>query len=337
MTTPTKSEILAKASEMWKKYQDQCGASELSLTTPEEHELKEDGFFSAAVSELMSSPFKKYEEFGEPEKSNKESENFDRKTIDQSIVEGVPFNIPTAMDSGFYISGTSQSGKTNLAKHLVQKLINAGITCYVMDTSQAWSHDTPVKNVVAIDVDTDSYSITSNTILDISTLNTRQKVAFVNLFCRTIYEQHVQGYRAREFIVFEEAQTYLPQSSMRLAIRHSSPCESVLDVVTVGANYGLRFGLITQFPALVDKPPVKITQQRYFGWTWEKNDVAYIKGFLDKTWIEKLQGLQKGQFIYQKRDMTELIQVPLFETKSEPIAQFNYACQFEPISSYRKA
>ena len=66
-------------------------------------------------------------------------------------------------------------------------------------------------------------------------------------------------------------------------MRRSSPCESVLDVVTVGANYQLRFGLITQFPAMVDKTPVKIAQQRFLGWTWEKNDVDYLKAFVVKS------------------------------------------------------
>jgi hypothetical protein len=75
--------------------------------------------------------------------------------------------------------------------------------------------------------------------------------------------------------------------------------------------------LITQFPALVDKPPVKITQQRYFGWTWEKNDVAYVKAFLGKDWIAKLQSLQKGEFIYQCRDKTELIRTQEYKHPQE--------------------
>jgi DNA helicase HerA-like ATPase len=182
-------------------------------------------------------------------------------------VEKVPFDIGLAVDSGFYVSGTSQSGKSNLAKILVEKLINRGIACYVLDSSKAWTHDTPISNVLLVNTREKRYAWQSNTTFDISALSARQKVLFVNQFCHDLYAQHVDGYAAKEFIIFEEAQTYLPQGCTRLAIRRSSPCENVLDVVTVGANYGLGFGLITQFPALVDKPPVKITQQRYFGWT----------------------------------------------------------------------
>ena len=225
----------------------------------------------------------------------------------------VPFNIALAIDSGFYVSGTSQSGKTNLAKLLVQQLFDKGIACYVLDASKAWTHDTPIDDVVKIESDKRDYAWEGSTVFDIASLSARHKVLFVNKLCHDVYEAHVNGYARKEFLIFEEAQLYIPSGSMRLAVRRSSPCESVLDVVTVGANYGLRFGLITQFPALVDKPPVKITQQRYFGWTWERNDVSYIKAFVGKEWAAKLQSLQKGEFIYQCRDATTLIKTPLYK------------------------
>ena len=230
-----------------------------------------------------------------------------------TTVSTVPFDVKLAVDSGFYVSGTSQSGKTNLAKLIVQRLIDNGIACYVMDASKAWTHDTPINNVVNVSEREKEYSWNDSLVFDISSLSSRHKVLFVNQFCHDIYKMHVEGYAMKEFIIFEEAQLYIPSGSLRLAIRRSSLCESVLDVVTVGANYGLRFGLITQFPALVDKPPVKITQQRYFGWTWERNDVAYIKAFIGKEWAAKLQSLQKGEFIYQCRDKTELIKTAVYQ------------------------
>ena len=237
----------------------------------------------------------------------------------------VPFDIALAVDSGFYVSGTSQSGKTNLAKHLVQQLINNGYACYVMDASKAWTHDTPIKTLIAVDTDRHEYVWMNSTVFDISALSSRHKVLFVNQFCHDIYRMHVDGYARKEFIIFEEAQLYIPAGCMRLAVRRSSPCESVLDVVTVGANYGLRFGIITQFPALVDKPPIKITQQRYFGWTWERNDVQYLKGFLSKEWIAKLQSLQRGEFVYQCKAETELIRTERYGTAKTENAWAQYA------------
>jgi hypothetical protein len=326
---PNKQEIIARAREMFFENEIKHGVS--NPTNPEECELIESGYYSSALSEIMTNVETKNAKW---ENFNDRVENFEKA---ENISTELFFNVSTAMDSGFYVSGTSQSGKTNLAKHLVQQLINNGITCYVLDTSQAWTHDTPVPNVIPINSEDESYSFTGNTVFDISSLNTREKVAFVNMLCRTIYQEHVNGYRTKEFLVFEDAQCYLPSGCMRLAVRRSSPCESVLDVVTVGANYGLRFGLITQFPALVDKPPVKITQQRYFGWTWEKNDLLYVRAFIGKEWAAKLIELKRGQFIYQNKEKTSLIQVPKFEEKTVMTeTQFNFEWQLQGLSLDRK-
>lgn len=330
MTTPNRETIVQRAKELWHEDRAKHGDPSFDVE-PEIDELRENGFLNVAQSELMRSgtntdEWKNYcgtiQKLERPKEDH--TENF--------IKTGVPFDVTLALDSGFYVSGTSQSGKTNLAKHLVQKLMQHGIVVHVLDSSRAWTRNSPITNIVEVDTDTDEYTVGNSTIFDISALNTRQKVWFVNGFCGNVYRHHVDGYKVREFVIFEEAQLYLPQGSMRLAIRRSSPCESVLDVVTVGANYGLRFGLITQFPALVDKAPVKICQQRYFGWTWEKNDVQYLKGFIPKEWIEKLNALQKGRFIYQNRDKIDLIQTSIFgEHTNHEEQEFNFAWQFEPL------
>jgi hypothetical protein len=94
--------------------------------------------------------------------------------------------------------------------------------------------------------------------------------------------------------------------------------------VTVGANFNLRFGAITQFPAMLDKALVKITQQRYFGFTTENNDLNYVKGFVGKEHTDRLNkdgtpnqnsvfNLQKGQFLYQLRNRIEKIQSCKYE------------------------
>ena len=321
MITPNKEAILQKACELWHESRAREGDPSFDIE-PEENELRESGFLAVATSELMRS-----NDTVNPEWRNY-AEKFEKKNEERSenFTLGVPFDVSLAVDSGFYVSGTSQSGKTNLAKLLVQQLLDSRIACYVLDASKAWTHDSPIRNVLLVSERERRYAWNDSTVFDISSLSARKKVLFVNQLCHDIYEMHVEGYARKEFIIFEEAQTYLPQGCLRLAIRRSSPCESVLDVVTVGANYGLRFGLITQFPALVDKPPVKICQQRYFGWTWEKNDIAYVKAFLGKDWIAKLQGLQKGEFIYQCRDVTQMIKTPEYKQSKIALAQsFGYS------------
>lgn len=147
---------------------------------------------------------------------------------------------------------------------------------------------------------------------------------FVNETCKHVYRAHVDGYPKKEFIVFEECQSYLPNGSFRLSIRRNPIFEHVLDIVTVGANYGVRFGLITQFASMVDKAPVKIAMQRYFGWTLEKNDTQYIKSFIGKENLKELANLQKGSFVYQNRGMVQMIQVEKFGQKTETPHQFEY-------------
>lgn len=101
-----------------------------------------------------------------------------------------------------------------------------------------------------------------------------------------------------------------------MSVRKNPIYDGVLDLVTVGANYGLRFGLITQFPALVDKAPVKIASQRYFGLTWEKNDIGYIQFFIGKEQGTRLKTLATGEFIYQPRGTTEKVKCSKFLSTS---------------------
>lgn len=327
MATPSKSEIEERARELYHEEHARQGDPSFAIE-PEPEELKEGGYLNAAASELMRSENSQWSIYGESLQKPKQPQEPERKLCESA--RDVPFDVALAVDSGFYISGTSQSGKSNLAKCIVQKLIEKGIRVFVVDPSRAWTHDSPISNVLPVDTRISRYAWHGSTVFDISTLNARQKVLFANQLCKDRYEMHVNGLEQKEFIIFEEAQTYIPSGSMRLAVRRSSPCESILDVVTVGANYGLRFGLITQFPALVDKPPVKITQQRYFGWTWERNDISYVKAFLGKEWIAKLCALQKGEFIYQCRERTELIRTARYGQFAK-VEGFNY--QYGAISA----
>jgi hypothetical protein len=327
--TPDKKQILEKALEMWHEQHAREGDPSFA-STPEYSELAESGFVSSAVSELMRSSdtiSPEWKSYAEKFEKEPKSENFEKKLE----ATEVPFDVGLACDSGFFISGTSQSGKTNLGKCIVQKLICHGITCYVLDPSRAWTHDTPTRKIVEVKTDRREYQWEGNTTFDISTLSARQKLLFVDTFCHDLYASHVAGCTAKEFVIFEECQLYVPQGSMRLAVRRPSPCENVLSLITTGANFNLRFGVVAQFSALVDKAAVKICGQKYIGSTWEPNDVSYLKGFLGKDWAAKLKTLNKGEFVYCCKGMTQLIKTPIFEPSIAPKAQFNFACQYTPI------
>jgi len=213
----------------------------------------------------------------------------------------IPFNFKEAMASGVTITGTRGCTKTTLAKHIAQFIKNAGISVYVIDVSKAWNTNTPMQQIIEITDITQDWEIkrTSATI-DISRLGFLERFAFTNSFVKKIYTQHVSGeYRWPEFVFFEECHTYLPSGCFRSPRKYAD----MIDFVTVGRNFDLSYGLITQFPAMTDTNPLKATQQRYFGWTTEENDVAKVRSYfprkLRNDYEEKLRSLGKGNFLYQ--------------------------------------
>ena len=65
---------------------------------------------------------------------------------------------------------------------------------------------------------------------------------------------------------------------------------------------------------------------RAVGATWEPNDISYLRGFLGKEWAAKLQSLQKGEFIYECRDKTELIKTEVFGEHAKLKCAFAAKC-----------
>lgn len=198
----------------------------------------------------------------------------------------------------------------------------AGVQVYVLDTSQAWLENTPILQTVKVSRNIRHYNWRGSTVFDMSSLSIRDRISFAQMLCSTIYIKHVNGYKTPEFIVFEEAQTYLPNGCLRSPQKYGA----VLDVISQGRNYNIRFGLLTQFPSNVDKYPVKMTEQRYFGWTWERNDVNYIKALVGKRWAETLKSLDVGEFIYQRKNRLERISVPEYGQQQKQVG--NVYCSY---------
>jgi hypothetical protein len=292
--TPTREAILEKALEIYVQDCYRNGTPELAIITPEISELKESGTWSQAISELMM------------DKAKHETEqwsNYDRETqkldeTENNVKTEIPFSVSDALASGFYICGTRQlSGKTNLAKILVSKLIGYGVNVYVIDPSLAWLSNSPIRNVIQIPKGCGYFTMEmKSTVFDVSRLGYAERFAFVRNFCKIITDGHLNGYSAPEMVVFEECHTYLPNGCMK-----SRKYSDIVDFCTVGGNYLLSFAAITQFSASVDKAIVKLAQQRFFGLTTELNDKNYVRSFIGKRWMDDLIRLQRGQFLYQNR------------------------------------
>jgi DNA helicase HerA-like ATPase len=221
------------------------------------------------------------------------------------------FDIQKALASGYFISGTSGSGKTNLAKLIANILMQAGIRVYVFDPSQAWkTSDIPYRILITPRTTNLKFSKKASVVFDISLLRVKEQRRFVEDFCREFFIHQVntpEPDRIPTFLVFEEAQLYLQQSVMI-----SKAGMEIMRIITTGRNYKIRYGLITQFAANVDKLPVKMTQQRYFGYSDELNDKKYLHSFLKGT-EEYLDQLKVGEFFYNFQGQITKIQTPEFK------------------------
>jgi hypothetical protein len=303
--TATKEQIQKKATELY--MQQQYRSMDLE-NTPEPNEILESGILDKvtlrAKPEMSKHDWDKlYSDYQQTEKHAENLDKFQCKTE-------IPLDIAECLDTGAFVCGTSQSGKTTLAKHLAKRLMEHGVAITVLDVSRAWAQETPISNVVRVPHNGMSLNIqpAQSTVYDLSELSFEERFRFVNAFTATLYQWHKSfGYKRAPFgfIFYEEAQTYLPNGCFRSYKKYAP----LIDLVTVGANFNLRFGLITQFPAMVDKAPVKIAQQRYFGWTTEKNDIDYVQKFIGKDWVSEIKSLQKGQFLYQLRSNIHKFQV----------------------------
>jgi hypothetical protein len=313
LATPTRAEIVQRARQLYAQECCKSGTPELVDISPTVNELRESGTWSQAISELMmEKPKHEFERF---EGYIKKAENFGKK----QVVTELPFAIKGAMDTGFFIAGARQSGKTTLAKHLAQKLIQRGICVYVLDVSRAWANNTPITNIMTIPYSKEDIHIQlwKSRVFDLSNLGYAARHTYVNEFTQAVYDAHKAfGYKKApfEFIFYEEAQTYVPNGSFRSITKYAP----LVDLITVGANFNLSFALITQFPALVDKTPVKAAQQRYFGWSTEKNEVDYIRKFVGKEYVkpenpDSIINLRKGEFLYQLRNKIEKCKVEPFK------------------------
>jgi hypothetical protein len=230
----------------------------------------------------------------------------------------IPFNLKECLESGIAVTGCPGSGKTTLLKQLAEHLMNNGVTVYVVDVSKAWNTNTPFHNFIEITKMEDIQFEAKSTVFDISKLSFRQKQRWVNNFVGTLYNGHMNGYTAKEFIIFEECHVCIPSGAMRSPQKY----ENVINLVTVGRNFSLRFALATQFPAMCDANLFKSPQQRYFGWTTEFNDVSRIRSYFPrkrKNELEEvLRSLGKLCFMYQYGNTIDKFKIDYYQAE-EPI------------------
>jgi len=294
MTTPKKSEILAKAIELWRADQFKSGSMQLAQLNPEIEELREGGYLSSAQSELMMSLARKHAEFKE---YADHTENFN----------DFQFDVKESMQTTTFISGSRGVGKSDVAMYVVDRLTNEDIICIVFDSSMDWLKRSSIQKYTTVKPYAELPIPCENMIFDLSLLTPSEQQVIVERFSKKLFESQIQNMANKYYLVFEESQLYFPLNSIR-AKRY----QYTTRVLTVGRNVGISICAISQFPSLIDCELRKNAQQIYIGCSSEPNTLAYWKGVLGKN-ADQLKDLQNGEFLYYCRNKLSKIQIEPYE------------------------
>jgi len=225
------------------------------------------------------------------------------------------FDTKEAMKSGTFVCGMTGSGKSDLAMRFAEEMMKEGVLVYVFDPAQAWQKQSNVPNVSTIRSTNSTWLPSESTIFDISMMTILDQQEFIENFCRMLFMNRALSEEdPPTWLVFEEAQLYLPQGALR-----AKGFQELVRVVSVGRNYNIKFCLVTPFASQVDKYIVKLCGQRYFGYTCEPNDIKYLKGYLEER-VEELKKMKAGQFFYECRGDKEHIYSEEYQAELKPKA-----------------
>lgn len=232
-------------------------------------------------------------------------------------MENILFDPEEALRSGTFISGMPGSGKTNLAKNLVAELLKKGIKIFVFDPSEAWTLSGPIKRVKEITrpIPVEIEIPKSSCVFDIKTLYVVEQQIIVQNFCQKLFSETISSdekKRVSTLIVFEEAQTYLPEGRLK-----GKAYDEITRILNIGRNFRLRIMILTQFAANVDKKAVKPCRQKYIGYTDEPNDIDYLKGWV-RGRTNELEELEVGEFFYRCKKTLQKVTIPLFQDNIKP-------------------
>ena len=311
---PKKEAIYEKALEMWRNDQYKQGCGQLADLTPEYAELVENGYISSAKSELMTSTERKNEQW-----------------LNVDFPESFKVDILEAMTSGIFISGTTGTGKSDLGMYIANQLMLNNIIVIVFDSSQDWKTRSSISQYQTLKNAYISAIPEQNMIYDISLLSVLDRQRLIENFSEQLYRHQASEQNRRQFfIIFEESSNYFKEGFMR-----SKRLANASMLLSEGRNYGVRFGLITQFSALIDKTAMRYMRQRYFGYTSEPRDVEYITMFFPKNKrqeiAETLRNLKAGQFIYTRTNGVSKIEIEPYSNNVAKTQIFSKIRELPPI------
>jgi hypothetical protein len=303
-TTPTKSQIMQRATELYVQQCYRSGSQALADANPTYEELVENGFVASAQSQLMCSD----------RASLHGVETIVQKQEETLTKNGFEVDVQEAFKNGLFDAGSTGSGKSDVMMNAVQQMPEDTIIV-VFDPSQDWQSRSSIPRYMTLEEPYIAELPQESIIYDISFLSTQQTQKVVESFSERLMRQQAEtpkSQRRQYFIIFEEGHEYFSEGALR-----AKRLENTAKIMTRGRNFRIRFACITPFSSLIDKKAMKYMAQRYFGYTSEPNDIRYLRELL-KGEVEKLKTLRSGQFIYFNRGETQLINIKPFQSKTTP-------------------
>lgn len=300
MVTPTKEAIVERATELWHEDRVKKGDPSFSIE-PELEELREEGFLSAAQSELM--------------RDNCRAE-LEGQYID--FAEHFKVDLPELYEANGLILGSRHTGKSDVAMCIAERSMKEGTIVSVFDPSTDWQDRSSIRHYMKVEPYTILDVPSQSMIYDISLLSPLEQQKTVEAFSKLLFERQAKTQSRKQYLViFEEAQTYFFQGCMR-----AKRFQNVVRLLSVGRNVSIACLLISQFPAMLDKFAVKhAISQCYFGFTKEPNDLRYLHRILGDI-SEELTKLKDGEFLYMTRKGIEKIHIEPYESGIAKIQQW---------------
>jgi hypothetical protein len=305
---PRRAEVLEKAIELF--HQDRFRNGDPSFINPTEQELKENGHWQCAVSELMR----------DGHRSEIESDYVD-------FPEPFTVDLKELFQSNGLILGSRHTGKSDVGMFVCNEAMKEGAICYVLDPSKDWLKRSSVPYY------TENLAITEkSTVFDISLLCPNEQRKTVERFCKELFEHQVtKEDRKQVLLVFEESQTYFYQGSMK-----SKDLENCVRCVSVGRNFDVACLLISQFASALDKFLIKHSiSQSWYGFSREPNDIRYLAQILGDS-VKELPKLNDGEFLFLNRKGIQKIGIEPYTsqiTKQELKPTIAKIEPFQPIKT----
>jgi hypothetical protein len=296
MATPNKHQIVEKAIELFHNERARRGDPSFPIT-PTEQELKENGFWSAAVSELMRDQYR----------SQIESKDF----FEENLEEDFEFDSELGLQRGAFIAGNRGCAKSNLAKKIVDVFLRKGYVIRVFDNSQTW-RDSSVPNLVLVTPRSNFESkYEESYVFDTSLLDIGEQKTFIeNVADREFIQTATlsENERTWRIYVFEECE---------LLLGTHDNSKKIMRLCASGRNLKMSYVSIAQRFQMVTTNLVSLSGQLYIGAMHEQNDLKKIRNWLaDKT--KELQNLEVGEFFRYCNGKSVKMRTERFRARSQP-------------------